>query len=152
MIKPPSSLVRPIGCPSHCGCGRALDAGRQGRRGGGRWCCASAGPELVEQVIEQGLTAYTERTVTDPARLLEQLDECRQTGVAVVRQETTPGADSVATRVLDDEGNTVAALSVVVSAGSVDLRTIRPAVIASGLAVSRRLGWNPSVGVKQAQS
>ncbi|MEU1181820.1 IclR family transcriptional regulator [Streptomyces sp. NPDC005820] len=119
--------------------------------GVGKVLLAHAGPELIGQVITRGLSAYTERTVTDPARLLEQLDECRETGVAVVRQETTPGADSVATRVLDAEGRVVAALSVVVSAGSVDLRTVRPAVIASGLAVSRRLGWHPSAGVEQAR-
>jgi DNA-binding IclR family transcriptional regulator len=68
--------------------------------------------------------------------------------VAVVRQETTLGVDSVATRVLNADGEVVAALSVVVGAGSVDLRAIRPAVIASGLAVSRRLGWHPSAGVR----
>ncbi|GCB43861.1 IclR family transcriptional regulator [Streptomyces sp. NL15-2K] len=138
--------------------GNAVDAMSQpgGRlplhcSGVGKVLLAHAGPELIEQVIAQGLPAYTERTVTDPERLLEQLDECRETGVAVVRQETTLGADSVATRVLNDEGKVVAALSVVVAAGSVDLRTIRPAIIASGLAVSRRLGWHPSAGVEQAQ-
>ncbi|WP_456340840.1 IclR family transcriptional regulator domain-containing protein [Streptomyces shenzhenensis] len=108
-----------------------------------------AGPELVEQVIAQGLPAYTERTVTDPARLRTMLAECRETGVAVVREETTPGVDSVATRVLNADGEVVAALSVVVATGSVDLRAVRPAVIASGLAVSRRLGWHPSAGVRQ---
>lgn len=35
--------VRPGGCPSQCGCERVLDVGRPGRRGGGRWRCASAG-------------------------------------------------------------------------------------------------------------
>ncbi|WP_405622387.1 IclR family transcriptional regulator [Streptomyces sp. NBC_00076] len=119
--------------------------------GVGKVLLAHAGPELIEQVIAQGLSAYTDRTITDPARLLEQLDECHETGVAVVLQEATSGADSVATRVLDDEGRVVAALSVVVSAGSVDLRTVRPAVIASGLAVSRRLGWRPPAGVGRAQ-
>ncbi|KUL27361.1 hypothetical protein ADL12_30410 [Streptomyces regalis] len=118
----------------------------------GKVLLAHADPELTEQVIAQGLPACTERTVTDPARLLEQLDECRQTGVAVVRQEKTLGADSVATRVLNDEGKVVAALSVGVGAGSVDLRTVRLALIASGLAVSRRLGWRPSAGAAQAQS
>jgi DNA-binding IclR family transcriptional regulator len=116
--------------------------------GVGKVLLAHAGPELLEQVIAQGLPAYTERTVTDPMRLRAMLAECRETGVAVVRQETTPGADSVATRVLNADGEVVAALSVVVSAGSVDLRAVRPAVIASGLAVSRSLGWHPSTGAR----
>lgn len=116
--------------------------------GVGKALLAHAGAELVEQVIAQGLRRYTERTVTDPARLRTMLAECRETGVAVVRQETAPGVDSVATRVLNADGEVVAALSVVVGAGSVDLRAVRPAVIASGLAVSRRLGWHPSAGVR----
>jgi DNA-binding IclR family transcriptional regulator len=116
--------------------------------GVGKVLLAHAGPELLEQVIAQGLPAYTERTVTDPMRLRAMLAECRETGVAVVRQETTPGADSVATRVLNADGEVVAALSVVVTAGSVDLRAVRPAVIASGLAVSRSLGWHPSAGAR----
>ncbi|WP_039940320.1 IclR family transcriptional regulator [Streptomyces himastatinicus] len=116
--------------------------------GVGKVLLAHAGPELMEQVIAQGLEAYTDRTVTAPARLRALLAECRETGVAFVRQERTPGVESVATRVIDADGEVVAALSVVVGAGSVDLRTVRPAVIASGLAVSRRLGWRPSAGVR----
>ncbi|WP_246096379.1 IclR family transcriptional regulator domain-containing protein [Streptomyces botrytidirepellens] len=116
--------------------------------GVGKVLLAHAGPELTEQVIAQGLRAYTDRTVTAPVRLRALLAECRETGVAVVRQERTPGVESVATRVINADGEVVAALSVVVSAGSVDLRTVRPAVIASGLAVSRRLGWRPSAGVR----
>lgn len=116
--------------------------------GVGKVLLAHAGPELIEQVIAQGLPAYAPRTITDPARLRTLLAECRDTGVAVVHEETTPGADSVATRIINADGEVVAALSVVVGAGSVDLRAVRPAVIASGLAVSRRLGWQPSAGVR----
>ncbi|MFJ9704847.1 hypothetical protein [Streptomyces sp. NPDC101234] len=61
------------------------------------------------------------------------------------------GPGLVATRVLNAEGEVVAALSVVVASGSVDLRAVRPAVIASGLAVSRRLGWQPAVGVRKVR-
>lgn len=118
--------------------------------GVGKVLLAHARPELVEQAIAQGLSAYTERTVTDPARLRAMMAECRETGVAVVREETTPGVDSVAARVLNVDGEVVAALSVVVAAGTVDLRAVRPAVIASALAVSRRLGWQPSAGVAAA--
>jgi DNA-binding IclR family transcriptional regulator len=113
--------------------------------GVGKILLAHAPPELLDQVIGQGLTAHTPRTITEPARLRQALDECRQTGVAVVREETTPGADSVATRVMNADGDVVAALSVVVRTGSVDLNTVRPAVIAAGLGVSRGLGWTPAV-------
>jgi DNA-binding IclR family transcriptional regulator len=128
--------------------GRAIGVGsRIGGRlplhssGVGKVLLAHAGRELIEEVAERGrLPAYTSRTITDPARLRVQLDECRETGVAVVHEETTPGVDSVAARVLDADGEVAAALSVVVAAGSVDLHAIRPAVLASALAISRRLG------------
>lgn len=68
--------------------------------------------------------------------------------MTVVRQETTPGVDSVAPRVLDAGGEVVAAPPVVVAAGPVDLRAVRPGVIASGLAVSRALGRYSPAGVR----
>lgn len=108
--------------------------------GVGKILLAHARPELLDQVIAQGLPAHTPRTITDPARLRRTLDECRQTGVAVVHEETTPGADSVATRIMNTDGDVVAALSAVVKTGSVNLNAVRPAVIAAGLATSRALG------------
>jgi DNA-binding IclR family transcriptional regulator len=60
--------------------------------------------------------------------------------VAIVHEETTLGADSVATRIINADGDVVAALSVVVKTGSVNLNAVRPAVIAAGLAASRALG------------
>ncbi|MFJ9179453.1 IclR family transcriptional regulator [Streptomyces sp. NPDC102360] len=116
--------------------------------GVGKVLLAHAAPELTDHVIAQGLTPHTERTLTDPAQLRAQLAECREIGVAVVHGETSHGADSVATRILNAEGEVVAALSVVAGAGTIDLHTVRPALIASGLAVSRRLGWHPAVGVR----
>jgi DNA-binding IclR family transcriptional regulator len=116
--------------------------------GVGKVLLAHEGTDLVDRVIEQGLTRYTRRTITDPARLRRVLEQCRDTGVAFVREETTPGVDSVATRALNADGEVVAALSVVVRTGSVDLRTVKPAVVASGLAISRGLGWRPAAGVR----
>ena len=116
--------------------------------GVGKILLAHAPPGLVDQVIGQGLTAHTQHTITDPRRLRQALEECRKTGVALVHEETTPRADSVATRIMNADGQVIAALSVVVRTGSADLRTVRPAVIASGLAVSRRLGWAPLAGVR----
>ncbi|WP_206641368.1 IclR family transcriptional regulator [Nonomuraea polychroma] len=113
--------------------------------GVGKVLLAHADAGLLDRVIEQGMTRYTPRTITEPARLKDTLEECRRTGVAVVREETTPGVDSVATRIIDADGEVVAALSVVVRSGSVDLRTVIPAVVTSGLGVSRRLGRHPPV-------
>lgn len=115
--------------------------------GVGKVLLAHTDPALIDQVIEHWPTAFTPRTLIDPGQLRQALEDCRQTGVALVRGETRLAADSVATRVMNADGEVVAAISVVVTAGSVDLRVVRPAVIAAGLAVSRRIGWQPSVGV-----
>lgn len=116
--------------------------------GVGKVLLAHAGDDVVEELIAAGLPQLTPRTITHPGRLREALAECRRTGVATVREETSPLADSVATRIMDTDGVVIAALSVVVRAGAVDLRSITPSVIAAGLGISRHLGWVPRVGVR----
>ena len=116
--------------------------------GVGKILLAHCGDDVVEEVISAGLSQLTPRTITHPDRLRETLIECRRTGVATVREETSPLADSVATRIMNTEGEVIAALSVVVRTGAIDLRSVTPSVIAAGLGISRRLGWAPHVGVR----
>lgn len=116
--------------------------------GVGKVLLAHAGSSLFDDLAERGLGRFTPHTITDPARLRRELADCRQTGTAIVREETTPHADSVATRIMDAEGHVIAALSVVVRSGSVALQTVIPSVVTSGLGISRRLGWTPGVGVR----
>jgi DNA-binding IclR family transcriptional regulator len=120
--------------------------------GVGKVLLAHGGTELLDALVDRGLDRFTPSTITDPVRLRRELAECRRTGIAIVREETTPNADSVATRIIDAEGRVVAALSVVVRSGSVELRTVIPSVIASGLGISRRLGWNPRLGVRETST
>jgi DNA-binding IclR family transcriptional regulator len=103
---------------------------------------------LFDALLERGLERFTPETVTDPVHLRRELADCRRTGTAIVREELTPGGDSVATRIMDAEGRVVAALSVVVRSGSVSLTAAVPSVVTSGLGISRRLGWTPNVGVR----
>jgi DNA-binding IclR family transcriptional regulator len=137
------STAEAVGVISHIGGRLPLHSS-----GVGKVLLAHGSADLTDRVIKQGLTRYTGRTITDPTRLRRVLADCRDTGVARVREETTPGVDSVATRVLHADGEVVAALSVLVRTGSVDLRAVTPAVVASGLAISRRLGWRPTAGVR----
>lgn len=116
----------------------------------GRILLAHSSRQLVDRVSRESLPAYTSRTVTDPARLRAQLVEHRATGVAVVREELSPLADSVATRVMDAKGQVVAALSVIARSGRTDLRSVTPSVVACGLGISRVLGWERHVGVRSA--
>jgi DNA-binding IclR family transcriptional regulator len=114
----------------------------------GKVLLAHSEARLFDALVEHGLDRYTPQTITDPAQLRAELADCRRTGTAIVREEMTPDADSVATRIIDAEGRVVAALSVVVRSGSVSLTAAVPSVVTSGLGISRRLGWAPNVRVR----
>jgi DNA-binding IclR family transcriptional regulator len=117
----------------------------------GKVLLAHSGNALFDDLTERGLSRFTPHTVTDPARLRRELAECRRTGTATVREELTVHAESAAARIMDADGYVIAALSVVVRSGSVPLRTVIPSVTASGLGISRRLGWTPDAGVRREE-
>lgn len=114
----------------------------------GKVLLAHGDAALFDAVVERGLDRFTPQTITDPGRLRGDLADCRRTGTAVVRGELTPGANSVATRIVNADGRVVAALSVVVRSGSVSLTAATPSVVTSCLGISRRLGWAPDVGCR----
>jgi DNA-binding IclR family transcriptional regulator len=118
----------------------------------GKVLLAHGDAPLFDALVKRGLDRFTPHTITDPERLRRELGDCRRTGTAIVREELTPGADSVAARIMDAEGSVVAALSVVVRSGSVPLRAVIPPVVASGLGISRRLGWSPNSTVREGPS
>ena len=108
--------------------------------GVGKVLLAHGGASLFEQVTAAGLKALTPSTITDPEKLRADLAEYRRTGFALVNQETSPDAQSVATAIFGPSGEAVAALSVVVAAGTVNLNSVVPALVAAGRGVSRGLG------------
>ncbi|MBB5957348.1 DNA-binding IclR family transcriptional regulator [Saccharothrix tamanrassetensis] len=116
--------------------------------GVGKVLLAHGGGDLIDGVLSGKLRRYTPRTVVDPTALRGELAECRRTGTASVRGELTTGADSVATRIVDGDGMVVAALSVVVRTGSVKHQAALPSLIASGLGISRVLGWRPGIRIR----
>lgn len=134
------SLVSQVGgrLPLHCS-------------GVGKVLLGHAGAELIERVLSGPLRRYTPKTNVDPAALRKELAACRRTGTATVRGELSADDDSVATRIMDGDGRVVAALSVVVRAGTVAHRAALPSVVASGLGVSRVLGWRPGIRVQDGE-
>ncbi len=70
---------------------------------------AYAEPAEVDRLLAAGteLPRYTERTVTDPARLRAQLTEIRAAGVAVTDGEVDPGVRGVAAPVFLPDGRVV---------------------------------------------
>lgn len=115
--------------------------------GVGKVLLSHAGPELTERILGGKLRRFTSATVIDPETLRTDLASCRHSATAIIRRELTTEADSVATRIVDSTGRVVAALSVVVRSGSVELNAAIPSVVASGLGISRALGWKPGVAV-----
>ncbi|HET9082604.1 MAG TPA: IclR family transcriptional regulator [Trebonia sp.] len=117
--------------------------------GAGKVLLSHGGQALAREVLGGELRRFTARTITEPGPLRRELAECRRTGSAMVRGELSEGADSIATRIMNGEGRVVAALSVVVAAGSVQPQAVLPSVLTSGLAISRALGWRPGVRVRE---
>ena len=74
-----------------------------------------------------------------------QLAGVRRTGLAMLSRPTAPIA-SVAAPVRDQQGSVVAAISVVVPAGSIELYRFEPALRATARAVSRAMGAPMAVG------
>ncbi|MFJ1973641.1 IclR family transcriptional regulator [Streptomyces sp. NPDC087903] len=116
--------------------------------GVGKVLLSHGGTELIETVLTGELREYSSRSIVAPEVLRKEIADCRRTGTATVRGELTPGADSVATRIVNGEGRVVAALSVVVRTDSVKHHAVLPSVIASGLGLSRLLGWRPDVKIR----
>lgn len=68
--------------------------------------------ERIEEVIKAGLTAFTDRTITDPATLRAKLAEIRRQGWDASGGELTPDVAAVGAPVFDAAGRLVASLSV----------------------------------------
>jgi IclR family KDG regulon transcriptional repressor len=78
---------------------------------GGKVLLAFLPPGVVEPVLSTSLAAYTENTITSPARLREELEIVRQRGYAVDDEEFEAGIRAVAVPIRDIEGNVIAHMS-----------------------------------------
>jgi IclR family KDG regulon transcriptional repressor len=79
---------------------------------GGKVLLAFLPPEVVEPVLNAPLAAYTENTITSPARLRQELEVVRQRGYALDNEEFEAGIRAVAAPILDVAGNAIAHMSV----------------------------------------
>jgi DNA-binding IclR family transcriptional regulator len=77
----------------------------------GRVFLAFLPSKVVEPVLNALLTAYTEKTITSPAQLREELEATRQRGYALDDEEFEVGIRAVSAPIRDIDGNLVAALS-----------------------------------------
>lgn len=105
------------------------------------------GPQqLVESYLQEPLETKTPNTITDPQRLLVELDTIRLHGYSVDNVENEDGVRCVAAAVRDHTGLTVAAISVSAPAYRFeleDLPRLAPQVVVAAQELSRRMGFRP---------
>ena len=92
--------------------------------------------ELDALLARTRTTPRTERTVVEPERLREVIDEVRRQGWALVDQELEDGLRSVAAPVRDRSGRALAAINVSTHAGRVNIRELRNDILPELLSVS----------------
>lgn len=98
--------------------------------------------QIVARLEEQGLTAYTPRTVTDGAALLAAIVEARRDGCAIVVDEYLPRVATVGAAITGSDGLPIAAVAAIVTAPSptpAELRAVGREVAAVATTVSRQL-------------
>ncbi|MGH3665690.1 MAG: IclR family transcriptional regulator [Egibacteraceae bacterium] len=111
----------------------------------GKVLLAYAPRPVLERYCTEPLVRFTAHTITDPRRLLTELDRIRETGLAWDREETCLGVASAAARIRNHTGKVVAAVSVAAAMLPHDRRLKqlgRPVLDAAG-EIERRLGWCP---------
>ena len=114
----------------------------------GKVLLAHQAPEMVKQVVEQGLKRYTASTITDPAVLMEELAAVRAKGYAIDDEEIEVGLRCVAAPIRNHSGRVIAAISVAAPVQRMtkkNVQTTAPTVVAAADAISRRLGYLPSL-------
>jgi DNA-binding IclR family transcriptional regulator len=104
--------------------------------------------EIVQQVIDNGLKRFTENTITDADALRAELATIRQKGFAIDDEEIEPGLRCVAAPIRDHSGHVTAAISVAAPIQRMtkkNVQTTVPSVVSAAEAISRRLGYLPSL-------
>ena len=112
----------------------------------GRVLLAFSPPAVLAEVLKEGLEARTPRTITEPDALQRVLDEVRLAGYAIDDEESEVGMRCVAAPVRDISGKVIAAVGLAGPTQRLtkkDLRAMAPEVVATGEAVSVRLGYKP---------
>ncbi len=92
----------------------------------GRVLLAGLSAEALDAFLDRArLEPLTERTITDPAALREELSRVRERGWAMVDQELEAGLRSIAVPVRDPHGAVVAAVNLSAHASRTTLEALR---------------------------
>ncbi len=114
----------------------------------GKILLAHQSSEVVQEIIDNGLKRYTANTITDPAVLAEELVAIRAKGFALDDEEIEVGLRCVAGPIRNHSGRVIAAISVAAPVQRMTKKNVQstiPTVVAAADAISRRLGYLPSL-------
>jgi DNA-binding IclR family transcriptional regulator len=102
---------------------------------------------VVRRMLPKQLEARTDRTITDPGRLMDELDRITAEGVAYDREEHEVGISAIAALVVDDANN-YAAISTAMSTTRFEDREefLAEVVLRTAHHASLALGWKGSKG------
>lgn len=112
----------------------------------GKALLAFSSAAVIDQVIADGLKAYTQNTLTDPERLRHNLTSIRLTRVAVSRWELEPGVSEVAVPVFGAGGVALAALGLNVHNLRANLQMASSVLTVAARALSRELASGSPAG------
>lgn len=107
---------------------------------GGKAVLAHSSASLQESVLNGQLIQCGPQTITDPAMLRAELLRIQHSKIAYELNESSEGIACVASPILRSDGTPLAAISLTSHAGTVDMRSIGPAVLAATLGLSRVVG------------
>ena len=105
----------------------------------GKALLAFSGPDIVNEVIENGLNQYTPFTVVTAAALQRELKIARMTQVAMTRQELNLNTSAVAVPVFIGGGQVVGAIELTTTGAGYQLHLLQSAVLVAARGLSREL-------------
>jgi DNA-binding IclR family transcriptional regulator len=111
---------------------------------GSKCLLAHSTPQLIERFVQRAspLPRFTDRTITDPSLLMDELAQIRTQGYSVSDEDLDEGACSIAAPILNHKGEVVAAISIASPKsrfGCDEMHRNRQAVIAAAKEASSRL-------------
>lgn len=100
--------------------------------------------DVVEQVINNGLQAYTKNTITDPEELRTSLKTIKEQGFAVSKEELLEGVITISAPIRDYTGKVIAAVTIAGPVQRIPHYKIGPytkKVMSACMEISDRLGF-----------
>jgi len=115
-------------------------------------CCTASGKailaflplEEVEEYLEKPLRSMTDKTITSPGELKQELQEIRETGYAVDNEETELGIRAISSPVFTRNGSVIAAISILSPSSRssmTDLLNMAEPLMKATQSISKRMGY-----------